>query len=70
MSRYQGVFGVHMGTFAREEILKSHMEMILSGLDSGDLDPVIDSVIPLDRASEAHQRMHDGLNVGKILLQP
>ncbi len=70
MSRNQGVFGVHMGTFAREEILKSHMEMILSGLDSGDLDPVIDSVIPLDRASEAHQRMHDGLNVGKILLQP
>ena len=70
MSRNQGVFGVHIGTFTREAILRSHMGNILAGLESGDLKPVIDSVIPLDDAAEAHQRMHDGLNIGKILLQP
>ena len=56
--------------FTREAILRSHMGNILAGLESGDLKPVIDSVIPLDDAAEAHQRMHDGLNIGKILLQP
>ena len=70
MSRNQGVFGVHIGTFTREAILRSHMKSIIAGVESGILEPVIDSVIPLDEAAKAHQRMHDGLNVGKILLQP
>ncbi|HJN54889.1 MAG TPA: zinc-binding dehydrogenase [Candidatus Poseidoniales archaeon] len=70
MSRNQGVFGVHIGTFAREAILRSHMKNILECVESGEFDPVIDSIIPLDNAVEAHQRMHDGLNIGKILLKP
>ena len=70
MTRNQGVFGVHIGTFAREPILRSHMRNIIGGVESGDFKPVIDSIIPLDDAGDAHRRMHDGLNIGKILLQP
>jgi hypothetical protein len=34
----------------------------------GRLMPVIDSVLPLSKASEVHRRMESNLNVGKIVL--
>jgi putative PIG3 family NAD(P)H quinone oxidoreductase len=37
-------------------------------LEAGSIHPVIDSVFPLDRAADAHRRMHSGLHVGKIVL--
>lgn len=36
---------------------------------SGNLRPIIDSVLPLASAREAHERMEQNLNVGKIVLQ-
>jgi len=43
-------------------------ERWLADFASGDLRPVIDSTFPLAEAGAAHQRMEDGLNVGKIVL--
>jgi len=43
-------------------------ERWLSQIGKDGLNPVIDSVYPLAKASAAHQRMEDGLNVGKIVL--
>jgi len=43
-------------------------ERWLSQIGKDGLNPVIDSVYPLAEASAAHQRMEDGLNVGKIVL--
>jgi NADPH2:quinone reductase len=31
--------------------------------------PVIDSVLPLSRAADAHRRMESNQNVGKIVLE-
>lgn len=36
----------------------------------GRVRPVIDSVLPLDDAAEAHRRVHDGEVIGKVLLTP
>lgn len=43
-------------------------ERWLTHFSEASLNPIIDSVFPLAEASAAHQRMEDGLNVGKIVL--
>jgi putative PIG3 family NAD(P)H quinone oxidoreductase len=40
----------------------------LSQFGSGALQPVIDTVLPLAQAADAHRRMESGLSVGKIVL--
>lgn len=37
-------------------------------LESGRIAPVIDSEFPLDKAGEAHRRMEENMNLGKIVL--
>jgi len=68
MTRNRGLFGVHMGTWSRQEVLIGQMERLVQGVMEGHLDPVIDSVIPLEEAAAAHRRLHDGKNIGKVLL--
>ena len=41
---------------------------VLPGFADGTLRPVLDSVFPLERASDAHRRMAANENVGKIVL--
>jgi len=36
---------------------------------NGTIQPIIDSVYPIGQANEAHQRMADNKNVGKIILK-
>lgn len=36
----------------------------------GELEPVIDTVLPLDRAAEAHERLERGDVLGKVVLMP
>lgn len=38
-------------------------------LDDGRLDPVIDDIVAMDHAAEAHARMESNANVGKIVLR-
>jgi putative PIG3 family NAD(P)H quinone oxidoreductase len=38
-------------------------------LEDGSVQPVIDSVYPIEQANEAHQRMADNQNIGKIVLK-
>jgi len=38
------------------------------GVGSRQLQPVVDSVIPLAQATEAHKRMEERKNFGKIVL--
>ena len=51
--------GVIVGRFQRE---------ILPAFASGDLRVPLDSVVPVDRAAEAFQRMQENRNVGKIVI--
>jgi len=41
----------------------------LQGIMSGALSPVIDSVFDVENVAEAHQYLHDGKNIGKVLLR-
>jgi NADPH:quinone reductase-like Zn-dependent oxidoreductase len=68
MSRNQGVFGVHMGTWNDEAVIAEQLHRIIDGIKQGVLDPVIDSVYPVEGAAEAHQHIHDAKNIGKVLL--
>ena len=49
---------------------RTWVEGLLELLASGKIDPVIDSVYPFSRAGEAHQRLENRLNVGKVILVP
>jgi tumor protein p53-inducible protein 3 len=41
----------------------------LPRFDAGELRPVIDTVLPLEQAAEAHRRMEANSNIGKIVLR-
>jgi len=68
MSRNQGVFGVHMGTWNDEAVIAEQLHRIIDGINQGVLDPVIDSVFTVEDAAKAHQHIHDAKNIGKVLL--
>lgn len=52
----------------KQAMSRRFRERWLARFGHAGLMPVIDSVFPLAQASAAHQRMEDGLNVGKIVL--
>jgi NADPH:quinone reductase len=56
---------VDFKTMVADEIAKT----VWPYVEGGRLKPVIDSVVPLDRAAEAHARMEAGKHVGKIVLE-
>ena len=69
MTRNQGIFGVHMGTWDNEEVIAEQLKRIMVGIALGKLDPVIDSIFAVEDASKAHQHIHDAKNIGKVLLK-
>ncbi len=68
MNRNRAVHGVHMGTWSDRSALMPQIERLLHGVAEGHIDPVIDRIFPVEEAAEAHQHLHDGANVGKVLL--
>ena len=49
---------------------RGEFEAMLRAVASGGLRPVVDTVMPLDRAREAHERLEAGGQFGKIVLVP
>lgn len=49
---------------------RSEFEAMLRVVFAGRIRPVIDTVMPLDQAREAHRRLEDGGQFGKIILDP
>jgi NADPH:quinone reductase-like Zn-dependent oxidoreductase len=49
---------------------RAEFEDMLRAAFTGRLRPVVDSVLPLDRAREAHERLETGEHFGKIILNP
>jgi NADPH:quinone reductase-like Zn-dependent oxidoreductase len=45
------------------------LHTILKGVKEGALAPVIDSVFDAEDVAKAHQYIHDGKNIGKVLLR-
>jgi putative PIG3 family NAD(P)H quinone oxidoreductase len=51
------------------EVTRRFEREILPRLESGELVPVIDSVLPFEDVREAHERMEANRNIGKIILR-
>jgi NADPH:quinone reductase len=51
------------------DVARVFADEALAGFTDGRLRPVIDEVLPLERAAEAHARMEANANVGKIVLR-
>ena len=58
-----------MGTWDNEEVIAEQLDRIMEGITIGKLDPVIDSIFPVEDAAKAHQHIHDAKNIGKVLLK-
>ena len=68
MSSNKAVFGIHMGTWKDEEILRNQMMDLGQMLAEGTIDPVVDKVFRFEEVADAQQYIHDRKNRGKVLL--
>ena len=46
------------------------LQRVLAWVESGALRPVIDSIVALERANEAHARLQSQETVGRVVLKP
>jgi len=68
MSSNKAVFGIHMGTWKDEDILRNQMKDLGRMLAEGTIDPVVDKVFRFEEVADAQQYIHDRKNRGKVLL--
>ena len=69
INRNRGIFGLHVGHLWDErEKIAPLMEMLLSELRAGRLDPVVAKTFPLERAADAHELLEGGHVRGKVVL--
>ena len=51
------------------EVTARFRERILPRLESGELKAIVDSILPFEEVRDAHVRMEENLNIGKIILR-
>jgi NADPH:quinone reductase len=69
MTKDVSVFGLALWGIPADEIRRAH-EAIIAGLDSGALNPVVGTELPLGEAARAHQQVMEPGARGKIVLIP
>jgi NADPH:quinone reductase-like Zn-dependent oxidoreductase len=68
MADNRALIGINMGHMWGEgELIGRHLTALMKLHGEGKIRPVLDKVIPLAQGAEAHNRMQDRLNVGKVL---
>jgi NADPH:quinone reductase-like Zn-dependent oxidoreductase len=71
MNDNRAVAGVHIGhLWGEEAMLASEMAELLELFRKGSIKPHIDSKYPFEKAADAHRRIQERRNVGKVLLVP
>jgi synaptic vesicle membrane protein VAT-1 len=71
MNRNRIVAGFNLGhLWNRLDLVRGALDELLALWRAGKVKPHVDSTFPLERAAEAHRRMQERKNVGKILLVP
>jgi NADPH:quinone reductase-like Zn-dependent oxidoreductase len=71
MNDNKSVAGVNLGRmWDQGERTSLWMDELLGLLAAGDIAPVIDTVFSFDDVGQAHRRLEDRLNVGKVILVP
>jgi NADPH:quinone reductase-like Zn-dependent oxidoreductase len=71
MNENKGVVGVNMGhLWGETELLRGELEALLALYREKKIKPTVDSTFKFDQAADAHRRMQERKNVGKIVLVP
>lgn len=71
MDQNKAVAGVNVGhLWNRMDLMRDEIDEVVRLFEAGVVKPVIDGVYPFDRAGEAHERLGQGKNVGKVILVP
>jgi NADPH:quinone reductase-like Zn-dependent oxidoreductase len=71
MNENKGVIGLNMlSWWDAEGSLDRVIEPLLSGLETGELKPVVAEAFSFDRAPEAHRFIAERRNIGKVVLVP
>jgi len=71
MDRNRTVSGVNLGhLWDRPDLLREELDALMARWHSGDIKPRIDGVYPFERAADAHRRLTERRNVGKVVLVP
>ena len=69
INRNRGVLGLNLGHLWDERRqLTPLMEMLVSELAAGRLQPVVARTFPLERAADAHRFIQSRQNIGKVVL--
>jgi NADPH:quinone reductase-like Zn-dependent oxidoreductase len=71
MQQSKSVIGLNMLTLWDEHgSLADYIEPLREWAEQGKVDPVVADSFPFERAADAHRAMHEGRNVGKLVLTP
>jgi NADPH:quinone reductase-like Zn-dependent oxidoreductase len=71
MNTNRSVFGVNLGHMWHEaDRIAGWAQAILKGCEEGWVNPVVDAVFPFEKAADAHRRLEQRQNIGKVLLAP
>lgn len=71
MNDNRGIVGVHIGHLWKEiDVLSAELREVVRLFETGRIDPVIDSTHTFSNAADAHRRIEERKNVGKVLLIP
>jgi synaptic vesicle membrane protein VAT-1 len=69
INRNRGVFGLNVGHLWDERrALQPLMDLLLTELSAGRLQPIVAKTFPLDRAADAHRFIQNRANIGKVVL--
>ena len=71
MENNRAVAGVNIGhLWEQMPMLNTEMEALLALYREGKIKPTVDRVFKFADVAAAHRRMHERLNLGKIVLVP
>jgi NADPH:quinone reductase-like Zn-dependent oxidoreductase len=71
MNANKAVAGVNIGRlWSEEEMMMGEVRELMSLYRAGKIRPRVDQVFPFERAADAHRRLEERRNVGKVLLAP
>jgi len=67
----KGVFGVNLGQLWDEPaVMGEQIGQLVELVSQGVIEPVVDSAYPFTRAADAHRRLQERKNFGKVVLVP
>ncbi|XP_074477111.1 synaptic vesicle membrane protein VAT-1 homolog [Sebastes fasciatus] len=70
MQANKSISGFHLGYITDEQLIDRTMSKLLELYEQGKIKPRIDSCYHFEEVADAMKRMHERLNIGKVILLP